>query len=56
MSMLSIFHGKPSEDPYGHVDKLYQVCEINHIHNVLADTMKMNLLPANLTDRVKDYF
>ena len=29
MSMLPIFHGKPSEDPYRHVDKLSQVCEIN---------------------------
>ena len=29
MSMLAIFHGKPSEDPYRHVDELSQVCEIN---------------------------
>ena len=28
MSMLLIFHGKPSEDPYRHVDELSQVCEI----------------------------
>ena len=29
MSMLPIFHGKPSEDLYRHVDELSQVCEIN---------------------------
>ena len=54
MSMLPIFHGKPSEDPYRHVDKLSQVCEINQIHNVLADVMKMKLFPATLRDRAKD--
>ena len=32
MSMLPIFHDKPSEDPYRHVDELSQVCEINRIH------------------------
>ena len=46
MSMLPIFHGKPSEDPYRHVDELNQVCEINQIHNVSADVMKMKLFPA----------
>ena len=56
MSMLPIFHGKPSEDPYRHVDELCQVCEINHLQNVLADTMKMKLFPATLRDRAKDWF
>ena len=54
MSMLPIFHGKPSEDPYRHVDELSQVCEINQIHNVSADVMKMKLFPATLRDRAKD--
>ena len=36
MSMLPIFHGKPSEDPYRHVNELSQVCEINQIHNVFG--------------------
>ena len=54
MSMLPIFHGKLSKDPYRHVDELSQVCEINHIQNVLADTMKMKLFPATLRDRAKD--
>ena len=31
MSMLPIFHGKPSKDPYRHVDELSQVSEINHL-------------------------
>ena len=56
MSMLPIFHGKPSEDPYRHVDELSQVCEINHLQNVPADTMKMKLFPATLRDRAKDWF
>ena len=56
MSMLPIFHGKPSEDPYRHVDQLSQVCEINQIHNVSADVMKMKLFPVTLRDRVKDWF
>ena len=56
MSMLPIFHGKPSEDPYRHVDELSQVCEINQIHNVLADVMKIKLFPATLRDRAKDWF
>ena len=50
MSMLPIFHGKPSEDPYKHVDKLSQVSEINHLQNVPADTMKMKLFPTTLRD------
>ena len=54
MSMLPIFHGKPSEDPYRHVDKLSQVREINQIHNASADVMKMKLFPATLRDRAKD--
>ena len=54
--MLPIFHGKPSEDPYRHVDELSQVCEINHLENVPADTMKMKLFPATLRDRAKDWF
>ena len=56
MSMLPIFHGKPSEDPYRHVDELSQVCEINQIHNVSADVMKMKLFPPTLRDRAKDWF
>ena len=56
MSMLLIFHGKPSKDPYRHVDELSQVCEINHLQNVPADTMKMKLFPATLRDRAKDWF
>ena len=56
MSMLPIFHGKPSEDPYRHVDELSQVCEINHLQNVPANTMKMKLFPATLRDRAKDWF
>ena len=56
MSMLPIFHAKPSKDPYRHVDELSQVCEINQIHNVLADVMKMKLFPATLRDRTKDWF
>ena len=54
MSMLPIFHGKPSEDPYRHVGELSNVCEINQIHNVSADVMKMKLFPATLRDRAKD--
>ena len=56
MSMLSIFHGKPSEDPSRHVDELSQVCEINHLQNVPSDTMKMKLFRATLRDRAKDSF
>ena len=56
MSMLPIFHGKPSEDPYRHIDELSQVCEINHLQNVPVDTMKMKLFPATLIDRAKDWF
>ena len=56
MSMLPIFHGKPSEDPYRHVDELSQVCEINHLQNVPSDTMKMKLFPATLRYRAKDWF
>ena len=56
MSMLPIFHGKPSKDPYKHVNELSQVCEINQIHNVSADVMKMKLFPATLRDRAKDWF
>ena len=54
--MLPIFHGKPSEDPYRHVDELSHVCEINHLQNVPADTMKMKLFPGTLRDRAKDWF
>ena len=56
MSMLPIFYGKPYEDPYRHVDKLSQVYEINEIHNVSVDVMKMKLFPATLRDRAKDWF
>ena len=56
ISMLPIFHGKPSEDPYIHIDELSQVCEINHLQNVPADTMKMKLFPTTLRDRAKDWF
>ena len=56
MSMLPIFHGKPSEDAYRHVDELSQVCEINQIHNVSADVIKMKLFPATLRDSAKDWF
>ena len=53
MSMLPIFHGKPSKDSYRHIDK---VCEISHLQNVPANTMKMKLFPATLRDRAKDWF
>ena len=56
MSMLPIFHGIPSEDPYRHVDELSQVCEINQIHNVSAVVMKMKLFVATLRERAKDWF
>ena len=54
MSTLPIFHDEPSEDPYKHVDELSQVCEINYIHYVLADIMKMKYFPTLLRDRAKD--
>ena len=54
--MLLIFYGKPFEGLYRHLDKLTQVCEINHIHNVPSDIMKMKLFPATLRDRAKDWF
>ena len=56
MSMLPIFHGKPSEDPYRHIDDLSLVCEINSLQNVPTDKMKMKLFPATLRDRAKDWF
>ena len=56
MSMLLIFHGKPSEDPYRHVYELSQFCEINHLRNVPVDTMKRKLFPPTLRDRAKDWF
>ena len=56
MSMLFIFHGKPSKDPYRQVDELSHVCEINHLQNVPADTMKMKLFPSTHRDRAKDWF
>ena len=56
MSMLPIFHGKPSEYPYRHIDELSLVCEINHLQKVPPDTMKMKLFPATLRDRAKDWF
>ena len=56
MSMLSIFYGKPSEDPYRDVDELIQVCEINHIWNVPADITNIKLFPATLRDQAKDWF
>ena len=56
MSMLPIFHGKPFEDPYRHVDELSQVCEINQIHNVSVDVLKTKLFPATLRDRTKGWF
>ena len=56
MSMLLIFHGKPSKDSYRHVDELSQVCEINHIQTVPADIMKMKLFPTTLRYRAKDWF
>ena len=56
MSMLPMFHGKPFEDPYRHVDELSQVYEINHLQNVPTDMIKMKLFPATLRDQAKDWF
>ena len=56
MSMLPIFHGKRSKAPYRHNDKLCQVREINQIHYVPADVMKMKLFLTTLRDRAKDWF
>ena len=56
MSMVPNVYGKPSKDPYRHVDKLSQVCEINQIHNVVTYVMTMKLFPAILKDRAKDWF
>ena len=54
--MLPIFHGKPYEGLYRHVDELSEVCEINHIQNVPAGIMKMKFFPATLRDQAKDWF
>ena len=56
MSMLPIFHCKPSKDPYRHVDELSQVCQLNQIHNVPTDVMAMKLFLATLRDQEKDWF
>ena len=56
MSMLHICHDKPSKDLYRHVYELSQVYEINHIHNVPTDVMKMKLFRATLRDQAKDLF
>ena len=52
MSMLPIFHVKPSKDPYRHIDELSQVCKISQIHNILADVMKL----CHVALRVRDWF
>ena len=54
MSMLPIFHGKPSKYSYRQVDELSQVYEINQIHKMWKDVMKMKLFPTTLRDRAKD--
>ena len=56
MSMLPIFHGEPSEEPYRQVDVLSLVYEINHLENVPTNMMKIKLFPATLRDRAKDWF
>ena len=50
MSRFPIFHGKPFEDPYRHVDELSKVCEINQLKNIPADTIKMKLVLTTLRD------
>ena len=50
MSMLPIFHGKPSEGPYRHVDEISQLCKINQIHNVPKNVIKIKLPLATLRD------
>ena len=52
MSMLPILHGMPSEDPYRHIEKLSQVCEVNQIQNVSIDVPNL----AIVRDRAKDWF
>ena len=54
--MLLIFHGKPFEYWYRHVDELSHVCEINQIHNIPSDVLKMKLFPTTFRDQAKDWF
>ena len=56
MSMLLIFHGKTFEYRYRHVDELSHVCEINQIHNIPSDVLKMKLFPTTFRDQAKDWF
>ena len=56
MSVLPIFYSKPSKDPYRRVYELSQVCEINQVHNVTADVMKIEFFPPLLRDQAKDWF
>ena len=48
MTVLPIFHDKPSKDPYRREEKVSQVCEINQIYNAPVDVMKIKLFPATL--------
>ena len=56
MIMLPIFHGKPFEDPYRHVEELSLVCKINEIHNLSTDVIKMKLFPLPLEIELKIAF
>ena len=56
MSMLPIYHGKPFDDPYRHIDEHSQVYEIHQIHNILAYEVKMKVFLTTLRDRDKYWF
>ena len=56
MSMIPILYDMPSKDPYQHENELNQVYEINQIHHVSVDVMKMKFFLATFRDRVKNWF
>ena len=56
LSLLPIFHGLPSEDPYRHMDEFSHVCEFNQFPNVPSETGKMGFFPFTLKETAKEWF
>ncbi|XP_024178407.1 uncharacterized protein LOC112184382 [Rosa chinensis] len=55
LSILPIFHGMPSNNPYDHIAEFEEVCTTVQLHGLNPDGLKLRLFPFTLKDYARKW-
>ncbi|XP_062026402.1 uncharacterized protein LOC133742741 [Rosa rugosa] len=55
LSILPVFHGMPSNNPYDHIAEFEEVCTTVQLHGLNPDGLKLRLFPFTLKDYARKW-